>query len=64
MTQDLFDYLKPNPYKTLFMQLALGRTLLLFGTALLCLLWYSTTLGKIKRECVRNEIGISPDTGC
>jgi hypothetical protein len=35
MTQDLFDHLRPNPYKTLFMFLALGRTLLVFGIALL-----------------------------
>jgi hypothetical protein len=48
MTQDLFDHLKPNPNKNLFMQLALGRTLLLFGTALLCLRWYSTALNEIK----------------
>ena len=56
MTQDLFDHLKPNPHKTLFMHLALGRTLLLFGTALLCLLWYSRALNEIKRECLRDEI--------
>jgi hypothetical protein len=53
MTQDLFDHLKPSPYKNLFMHLALGRTLLLFGIALLCLLWYSRVLNEIKRECLR-----------
>jgi hypothetical protein len=56
MTQNLFDHLKPNPYKNLFIHLALGRTLLLFGIALLCLLWYSRTLNEIKRECLRVEI--------
>jgi hypothetical protein len=55
MTQDLFDHLKPNPYKTFFMYLALGRTLLVFGVALLCLLWYSRVLNKIKEECLRQE---------
>jgi len=53
MTQDLFDHLKPSPYKNLFMHLALGRTLLLFGIALLGLLWYSSALSEIKRECLR-----------
>jgi hypothetical protein len=53
MTQDLFDHLKPSPYKNVFMHLALGRTLLLFGIALLCLLWYSGELNEIKRECLR-----------
>ena len=55
MTQDLFDHLKPNPYKTLFMYLALGRTLLVFGIALLCVLWYSRALNEIKEECLRHE---------
>ena len=53
MTQDLFDHLKPSPHKNLFMHLALGRTLLLFGIALLCLLWYSKALNEIKGECLR-----------
>ena len=56
MTQDLFDHLKTSPYKNLFMQLALGRTLLLFGIALLCLLWYSRALNDIKEACLRCDI--------
>jgi len=55
MTQDLFDHLKPSPYKILFMFLALGRTLLVFGTALVSLLWYSRALNEINEECVRRE---------
>lgn len=51
MTQDLFDHLKPSRYKDLFMYLALCRTLLMFGIALLWLLWYSRTLNEIKLEC-------------
>jgi hypothetical protein len=35
------------------MHLALGRTLLLFGIAVLSLLWYSRVLNEIKGECLR-----------
>jgi hypothetical protein len=52
LTQDLFDHLKPNPYKNLFMQLVLGRVLLYFATGLFCVLWYSRALDEIKRECL------------
>jgi len=55
MTQDLFDHLKPSPYKILFMFLALGRTLLVFGIASLSVMWYSRALSEIKEECVRRE---------
>jgi hypothetical protein len=55
LTQDLFDHLKPNPFKNLFMQLALGRTLLFFAIGLFCLLWYSRTLNDIKRECLASS---------
>jgi len=52
LTQDLFDHLKPNPYKNLFMELVLGRVLLYFATGLCCVLWYSRALNEIKRECL------------
>jgi hypothetical protein len=52
LTQDLFDRLKPNPFKNLFMHLVLGRVLLYFATGLFCVLWYSRALNEIKRECL------------
>lgn len=52
MTENLFDHLKPSPYKNLFMDLALGRTLLLFGIALVCLVWYSGSLNDVKQRCI------------
>jgi len=58
LTQDLFDHLKPNPFKNLFMQLALGRTLLYFVIGLFCLLWYSRTLNEVKRECLETQAAI------
>jgi hypothetical protein len=62
MTQDLFDHLKPSPYKNSFIHLALGRTQLLFGIALLGLLWYSRALNEIKAQCVRTENSQIHDT--
>jgi len=55
MTEDLFDHLKPNHYKELFIWLVLGRTLLLFGVAVLWLLWYSKSLDEIELECLRDD---------
>jgi hypothetical protein len=52
LTQDLFDHLRPNPYKNLFMQLVLGRVFLYFTTGLFCVLWYSRALNEVKRECL------------
>ena len=60
MTQDLFDHLKPSRFKELFMYLALGRTLLTFGIAILWLLWYSRTLNEIKQECLRGLALLRP----
>jgi hypothetical protein len=58
LTQDLFDHLRPSLFKSLFMQLVLGRVLLYFATGLFCILWYSRALNEIKRECLA---GVAPN---
>lgn len=48
LTGHLFENLKPNPYLNLFMQLVLWRWFLYFALAAECLIWYWTSLNRLK----------------
>ena len=47
----LFDGLDPGPHKTLFMSLVLVRVSFWLDLPAMCIWWYASRLGDLRREC-------------